>query len=203
MKILMLTNFFFYFQISNNSHTPDTEANITPVDTPNVSTSQSSNTHGEENRASMVTLPTPKCAPSTRKRKIANLSNMVSQLKEISETANSAAEENEFDVFGKLVGIKLKSLPLILALEAQEHIQVYLNRIRRKHIQNSVESTVYSPYTESPISNASSENFEEQQPQDNESFSVFQITPNDLIITAMQNAHDENETLEQTNINET
>ncbi|XP_060809924.1 uncharacterized protein LOC106140308 [Amyelois transitella] len=77
--------------------------------------------------------PTPQ--PAAKKKRVAQLSSMVSQLKEIADTTNSRVEENEFEVFGKHVGFQLKQLPLLLALEAQEHIQIYLNRIRRQHLQ--------------------------------------------------------------------
>lgn len=100
--------------------------------------------------------------PVTKKKKITQLSSMVSQLKEIVETTNSTVEEHEFEIFGKHVGLQLKSLPLLLALEAQEHIQLYLNRIRRQHLQNASEQnrssrTPESPYyaTESSCSDAS------------------------------------------------
>lgn len=49
---------------------------------------------------------------------------MVGQLKEIIDSNNSTVEETEFEVFGKYVGLQLKSLPLLLALEAQEQIQL-------------------------------------------------------------------------------
>lgn len=111
---------FCLFQASNRSLTDDTdtEENSTLVDT-------------------FCELTTP--PPPTKKRKIAQLSSMVGQLKEIADATNSTVEENEFDVFGKHVGLQLKSLPLLLALEAQEHIQLYINRIRRQHIENANE----------------------------------------------------------------
>lgn len=57
-------------------------------------------------------------------------------------------------------------MPLLLALEAQEHIQVYLNRLRRQHLQNSSHQNIIitrsstpsvSSYTQqdSPYSSAS------------------------------------------------
>lgn len=83
---------------------------------------------------------------------------MVRQLKQIADTTNSVVE-NEFEVFGKHVGLQLKSLPLLSALEAQEHIQLYLNRIRRQHLaseQNRIPGTPQSSYaTESPSSDSS------------------------------------------------
>lgn len=123
---------FWLFQTSNSSHTDDTdsEQNSTLVDT--------------------FRLPTPP-PPPTKKRRIAQLSSMVGQLKEIADTTNSTVEENEFEVFGKHVGLQLKSLPLLSALEAQEHIQLHLNRIRRRHIlnasdQNRIPQTPQSSY---------------------------------------------------------
>jgi len=46
----------------------------------------------------------------------------------MTEAVNSS-EEDEFEVFGRLVELQLKSMPLQLALKAQELIQVHLNRI--------------------------------------------------------------------------
>ncbi|KAL4720654.1 hypothetical protein ACJJTC_002752 [Scirpophaga incertulas] len=126
----MLGKFFFF--TFNSSHTDDTdsEQNSTLVDT--------------------FRLPTPP-PPPTKKRRITQLSSMVGQLKEIADTTNSTVEENEFEVFGKHVGLQLKSLPLLSALEAQEHIQLHLNRIRRRHIlnasdQNRIPQTPQSSY---------------------------------------------------------
>lgn len=121
--------------------------------------------------------PEPKSTLPTKKKKLSQLSSMVGQLKEIAETANSTAEDNEFEVFGKHVGLQLKSLPLLLALEAQEHIQLYLNRIRRQHLQNASEQNVFTRTPESPYSNASiyhndsNDYFGEQSPQGTESSS--------------------------------
>ncbi|KAF5298989.1 hypothetical protein FQA39_LY11621 [Lamprigera yunnana] len=74
------------------------------------------------------------------------LISMVSQLKEITETVNtkSTEEENEFEVFGKHVGLQLKVMPLIVALEAQEHIQLYINQIRRQQLQNASKQNRYN-----------------------------------------------------------
>lgn len=133
--------------------------------------------------------PTPPPPPPTKKRKIAQLSSTVIQLKGIADTSYSTVEENEFEVFGKHVGLQLKSLPLLLALEAQEHIQICINRIRRQHLQNPSEQngitgTPQSYYyaTESPYSDfstyyndTSNYNLEEQA---NECFSSS-ILPTD------------------------
>lgn len=47
-------------------------------------------------------------------------------IKTITDTTNSKVEENEFEVFGKPVGLQLKSFPLLLILEVQKHIQLYI-----------------------------------------------------------------------------
>ncbi|GBP22649.1 hypothetical protein EVAR_13929_1 [Eumeta japonica] len=127
---------------SNSSHTDDTDTEL--------------------NSTLVATLrePTPP-PPPTKKRKIAQLSSMVGQLKEIANSTNYTVEENEFEVFGKHVGLQLKSLPILLALEVQEHIQLYMNRIRRQQIQNEtvqnrIASTPQSSYAaESPYSESS------------------------------------------------
>lgn len=129
------------FQASTSSHTDnkDTEENSTAGDT--------------------FREPTSPPPPPTKKKKIAQLSSMVSQLKDITNTTNSTVEENEFEVFGKHLGLQLKLLPLLLALEAQDHIQSYVNRIRRQHLQqqqNRITSTPQSLYSaESPYSDCS------------------------------------------------
>lgn len=71
---------------------------------------------------------------------------------EITVSANPLPLENEFDVFGKHVALQLKSLPLLLALDAQEHIQLYLNRTRREYIvQNSAEQLATGISIEIPM----------------------------------------------------
>ncbi|XP_045785921.1 uncharacterized protein LOC123881249 [Maniola jurtina] len=131
----------------HTDETTDTEQNSTVVDT-----------FREPTPPPPPPLPPPP-PPQTKKRKIAQLSSMVRQLKEIADTSNSTVEENEFEVFGKHVGLQLKSLPLLLALEAQEHIQIYINRIRRQHLQTASEqngiTTPQSYATESPYSDSS------------------------------------------------
>ncbi|KAK9702999.1 hypothetical protein QE152_g29591 [Popillia japonica] len=143
--------------------------------------SHTDDTDTEQNGAVVGTFrePTPPPPPPPKKKNIAQLSSMVSQLKEIANTTNSTVEENEFEIFGKNrpalehveenefeifgkhIGLQLKSLPLLLALEAQEHIQLYLNKIRRQHLQNASElnSITRSPQssyaTESPYSDSS------------------------------------------------
>lgn len=69
---------------------------------------------------------------------------MVTELKGITEAVNSPVE-GEFKVFGKHTGLQLKSMPISnakLPLEAKEHIQVYLNRLRRQHLQNSSDQNI-------------------------------------------------------------
>lgn len=84
-----------------------------------------------------------------------------SPIKRDPTTITSTVEENEFEVFGKHVGLQLKSLPVLLTLEAQEHIQLYLNRNQRQYFQNASEQSriarmPQSSYVpESPYSNSS------------------------------------------------
>lgn len=124
---------------SNSTHDDDsdTEPTKTAMYTlcdPQISATNNTDNHTHTEKNS--TLFEPKYTHPTKKKKISQLSSIVSQLKEITESA-TALEENEFDVFGKHVSIQLKSMPLILALEAQEHIQLYLNRFRRQQLQNA------------------------------------------------------------------
>lgn len=151
------------------------------------------NTDTEENRSAVDTIrefrePEPKSKPPKKKKKLSQLTSMVNQLKEISETANSTTEENEFEAFGKHVGLQLKALPLLLALQAQEQIQLYINRIRREHLQNASEqnrftrtNTPLSSYDsqDSPYSHTSTysidTNYYEEQPTQDTSFTPQSI----------------------------
>jgi len=74
---------------------------------------------------------------------------MVTELKGITEAVNSPVE-GEFEVFGKHIGLQLQSMPLLLALEAQQHIQVYLNRLRRQHLQNSSDQNIIITRSSTP-----------------------------------------------------
>lgn len=100
---------------------------------------------------------------------------MVTELKGITEAVNSPVED-EFEVFGKHIGLQLNSMPLLLALEVQEHIQVYLNRLRRQHLQSSSDQNIIITrsvllYTQqdSPYSSASTYSyFNSQSHEDTE-----------------------------------
>lgn len=131
---------------------------------------------------------------------------MVTQLKEISEAANSTDEENEFEVFGKHIGLQLQSLPLLLALEAREHIQLYINRIRRQHFQNASEPDRVTR-TATPLSSCDSQDssyshtesstyseetyFREQLRHDagTESSSIMLPSTTDIIFKALHDAN--------------
>lgn len=93
------------FQASNASHTDDTDITHIeqnePTPVPQSSITQLSSTasqlHNEQNStAGGFREPTPQ--PAAKKKKVAQLSSMVSQLKEIADTTNSRVEENEFEV---------------------------------------------------------------------------------------------------------
>lgn len=170
----------------------------------------------EKNKTAVDSFREPVSTPLTKKKKLSQLSCMVSQLKEIAQTANSQPEENEFEVFGKHVGLQLKSMPLLLALGAQDHIQLFLSKIRRKHLQEQPDHRNLrmseSPCTsESPFNNSttyysdSNDSFVEHSPQaidlfTSQSISAPQILladsmgndtiiSNNLIEIAMENAH--------------
>ncbi|CAH2085039.1 unnamed protein product [Euphydryas editha] len=132
-----------------------------------------------------ATLPPP---PPTKKKKIAQLSSMVSQLKEIADASNSTVEENEFEVFGKHVGLQLKSLPLLLALEAQEHIQLYINRIRRQHLQNASEQ---NRITRTPQSSHATESlYSDSSIINNDSNYNYEEQATELILPTQNSEHD-------------
>jgi len=70
-----------------------------------------------------------------KRPRLSHRKNIVTEFKGMTEAVNSSGED-EFEVFGRLVELQLKSMPLQLALKAQELIQVHLNRICRHHLQN-------------------------------------------------------------------
>lgn len=117
--------------------------------------------------------------PKNKKQRLSQLKAIVTELKGITEAVNSPVED-EFEVFGKHIRLQLKSMLLLLALEAQEHIQVYLNRLRRQHLQNSSDQNIIimrsitpsvSSYTQqdSPYSSASTYSyFNSQSHEDTE-----------------------------------
>lgn len=72
--------------------------------------------------------------PASKRQRIGQLKTVVNELKGIAEIVNTPVEENEFEVFGKNVGLQLKGMPLELALEAQQYVQTYLNKIRLQHL---------------------------------------------------------------------
>lgn len=126
----------FHFQPNENSADIDTDNNMDAEE--NISEGNNSSNNFRE--------PEPKSKPMAKKKRLSQLTSMVSQLKEITETVNTKTteEENEFEVFGKHVGLQLKAMPLIVALEAQEHIQLYINQIRRQQLQNASKQNRYN-----------------------------------------------------------
>ncbi|KAF5294813.1 hypothetical protein FQA39_LY00297 [Lamprigera yunnana] len=126
-----------------NSILTESESNLpnensADIDTDNNMDAEENISEGN-NSSNTFREPEPKSKPMAKKKRLSQLTSMVSQLKEITETVNtkSTEEENEFEVFGKHVGLQLKEMPLIVALEAQEHIQLYINQIRRQQLQNA------------------------------------------------------------------
>lgn len=70
-----------------------------------------------------------------KKEKLAQLKSVVNQLKGIVKTVNPPSlEENEFEVFGKNIGLQLKAMPLKTALEAQMHIHTYISKMRLREL---------------------------------------------------------------------
>ncbi|KAF5296251.1 hypothetical protein FQA39_LY12588 [Lamprigera yunnana] len=123
-----------------NSILTESESNLPNENSADIDTDNNMDAEeniSEGNNSSILVLiawncPKPKSKPMAKKKRLSQLTSMVSQLKEITETVNtkSTEEENEFEVFGKHVGLQLKPMPLIVALEAQEHIQLYINQFR-------------------------------------------------------------------------
>ncbi|XP_045493825.1 uncharacterized protein LOC123693001 [Colias croceus] len=92
------------------------------------------------------TIPNPTNA--TRKRRLRELHSLVDKVSCINNTMNTASLQSTTDHFAKSVAGQLKAMPLLLALEAQKHIQNYLSDMRIQQLMNSSR-------TPSPMNNSS------------------------------------------------
>lgn len=86
-----------------------------------------------------------------QKRKVQQIKQLVNSLKEVSDSLNKPTVDNEFEVFGRNVGLQLQNMPLDMALEAQEHINSYLTRLRLRNLRNRHHES-FSTYPASDIS---------------------------------------------------
>lgn len=98
--------------------------------------------------SSIPTYPTPQ---RKRKQNIQDLNSIVDKISKVSKQVNPLmVPENEFDIFANSVGAQLKSMPLNLALQAQNYIQNYLYQIRLQHLKSESHSAFESPTQTNP-----------------------------------------------------
>ena len=74
---------------------------------------------------------------NTKRQRLTQLNSIAHQPKGIAETVNPPPEENEFEVFGRSIGLQLKAMPIQIAVKAQQHIQTYLSTIRLQHMASN------------------------------------------------------------------
>nr|XP_049703706.1 uncharacterized protein LOC126056107 isoform X2 [Helicoverpa armigera] len=68
--------------------------------------------------------------------------NLLTKAQNVANSVNSSVvSENEFDLFGRMVAVQLKNLPMESAIEAQQYIQNYLSGLRLKHIRRQSQTS--------------------------------------------------------------
>lgn len=88
----------------------------------------------------------------SRKRNIKCLESLVNKVRAVGEMVQTPiANDNEFGIFGRSVAAQLNAMPLMLALQAQSHIQNYLTTLRVNSLANPHQQ-VFSPSSPSPLS---------------------------------------------------
>ncbi|XP_077289262.1 uncharacterized protein LOC143913395 isoform X2 [Arctopsyche grandis] len=83
------------------------------------------------------TINTESASFPNKRRKVQEYQSVLAQLKGVSDSLNTLQVENEFQIFGRHIGAQLKNMPLFMALQAQQHIQNYLNDIRLQALSQS------------------------------------------------------------------
>jgi len=106
-------------EVGNN--TQDTESKIQDSfeETPQVSASQTST---EKNAA-----PPSHGSLSGKRKRLQDLSEAISGLRQVNQTLLQVTEEDEFDAFGRSLALGLKKLPLNLAVQCQNDLQATLS----------------------------------------------------------------------------
>lgn len=83
------------------------------------------------------TISTASVSFPNKRRKVQEYQSVLTQLKGVSDSLNTLQVENEFQIFGRHIGAQLQNMPLYMALQAQQHIQNYLNDIRLQALSQS------------------------------------------------------------------
>lgn len=96
------------------------------------------------------------------------------------DSDHATGEENEFEAFGKYIGVQLKSFPTLLALDAQDHIQLYLNEMRRLQLQSASETSRAEGKGSVSAENAFSSNGSIKVAVMAKTYPQTELTPDDL-----------------------
>lgn len=107
----------------------------------------------QSHRAIELEQTTPTNSKTTKRTPIRQLHSIVQDMISISHNINNEEEEaNEFDAFGKYVGIQLKSLLEEDAIVAQQEIQSILTSYKLKKIRRRRDSEYLDQRNQSPLS---------------------------------------------------
>jgi len=115
-------------EVGNNTQDTASKNQDSFEETPQVSASQTST---EKNAA-----PPSHGSLSGKRKRLQDLSEAVSGLRQVNQTLLQATEE-EFDAFGRSLALELKKLPLNLAVQCQNDLQATLSRYRSRAICES------------------------------------------------------------------
>jgi len=112
-------------EVGNNTQDTASENQDSFEETPQVSASQTST---EQNTAPPL---------SGKRKRLQDLSEAMSGLRQVNQTLLQVMEEDEFDAFGRSLALGLKKLPLNLAVQCQNDLQATLSRYRSRAICES------------------------------------------------------------------
>jgi len=112
-------------EVGNNTQDTASENQDSFEETPQVSASQTST---EQNTAPPL---------SGKRKRLQDLSEAMSGLRQVNQTLLQVMEEDEFDAFGRSLALGLKKLPLNLAVQCQNDLQATLSRYHSRAICES------------------------------------------------------------------
>ena len=116
-------------EVGNNTQDTASKNQDSFEETPQVSASQTST---EKNAA-----PPSHGSLSGKRKRLQDLSEAISGLRQVNQTLLQVTEEDEFDAFGRSLALGLKKLPLNLAVQCQNDLQATLSRYRSRAICES------------------------------------------------------------------
>ena len=112
-------------EVGNNTQDTASENQDSFEETPQVSASQTST---EQNTAPPL---------SGKRKRLQDLSEAMSGLRQVNQTLLQVMEEDEFDAFGRSLALGLKKPPLNLAVQCPNDLQAMLSRYRSRAICES------------------------------------------------------------------